>query len=96
MWHWPAKQASGFMVFMGCLGLARPLQQGFMDRLEPSYFYFLLGGLVLVGAGCAMLVYHIRNDGVEDIAVKKKIVLVGIAGSTSIASLGILHLLNIL
>lgn len=94
MWHYPAKKASGLLMFMGCIMIAFSLESVLIDGLSPSYI--LAAGPMLIGAGCAMLVYHAQKRGEEDIAAKKKIVLVGIAMSTLVSALEILNLLNIL
>lgn len=61
-----------------------------------STSYILAAGPMLVGTGCAMLVYHVQKRGEEDTAAKKKIVLVGIAVSMLMAALEMLNILNIL
>ena len=49
---------------------------------------------MMLGTGCAMLVYHIKKGGKEDTAAKKKIALVGLAAVMPMVALEILNLLN--
>lgn len=92
LWHYPAKVASGFLVFSGCVTIAFSLQRVLVYGQEPSYI--IAGGLMMLGAGCAMLVYHIKKGGKEDTAVKKKIVLIGFAAAMPMIALEILILLS--
>lgn len=56
----------------------------------------MASGLVWVGTGCALLVYHALKSGEEDTAAKKKIVLAGIAVAAPLAALSILDIVHIL
>ena len=93
-WNYPAKEASGFFVFFGCMLIAFSLVRVLAYGQEPSYL--TASGSMQVGLGCALLVYHVKKGGKEDTAAKKKIILVGMAAFMSMVALEVLSLLSTL
>ena len=79
-------------MLLGVVTITVSLDPIFIREWDPSY-YRIVGGLTVVGTGCAMLVYHIKKGDEEDVATKKKIILVGMVVAIPIYALGILNIL---
>ena len=94
-WDYPATKAGKWLVLLGAVIITLSLDPIVIYEWEPDY-YRTVGGLTLVGTGCAMLAYHIRAGDEEDTATKKKIILIGVAVTIPITALGILNILDML
>ena len=76
MWHYPAKKS--LEIVDACRGVIVTVSLDLVAAYEWEPNHYRLASGLIVGMGCAMLVYHIRKGDEEDTAVKKKNVLAGI------------------
>ena len=90
-WHYPAKKAGLVTIFFAMLGSIKLWVYNMfgISVLQPGYIIVL--GLVGVGTGCILLVYHAQKHGDENTATKKKILLVGFGVIILLISLAILE-----
>lgn len=94
----PAKMSGIWMIIMGTVYAVLwgyDSIQGLVKwQWQPGYH--LATGLMMVGAGCVLLVYHVLKNGGEDAHIKKIILQGGIGGAVAMAALQILDIWHIL
>ena len=97
-WDYSARNGGILTIFVGMSFLLHVeiIDAIYYPQMWQLDYYALSLSLVLIGTGCALIAYHYLKSGEEDTAVKKKIVLVGMAVTVPLAALVILDTMNIL
>ena len=95
LWHYPARKAGIVMIFSAVLGSIHLWMSNAFELGGWQFVCTIALCLAGAGTGCALLAYH-AQEGEEDTATKKKIILVGMAVMMPMAALAILGGLRIL